>query len=101
MLSQDADADSVKRAILYIMTGDKVPLGTLNSLINNLHAIFKHPASTEVVLAMVGSSKIAVHLMAAVEEKTRFDEYDPLGEIIPKENTLDWDELDSCPEIRY
>lgn len=99
MLSQDADADSVKRAILYIMRGEKVPLGTLNSLINNLHAIFKHPGSTEVSLAMVGSNKIAVHLMAAVEEKTRFDEYDPLGEIIPKENTLDWDELDSSPEI--
>jgi cell division protein FtsZ len=39
-------------------------------------------------------------LLAAVCEKTRFDNYDPLGEVIPKENILDWDEMDSSPDIQ-
>jgi len=37
--------------------------------------------------------------MASIQEDTRFDRYDPLGEIIPKDNVLDWDELESSPDI--
>jgi hypothetical protein len=37
--------------------------------------------------------------VASAPQKTRFDRYDPLGNIIPKENVLDWDDLDSAPDI--
>ena len=37
--------------------------------------------------------------MAEVQETTRFDRYDPLSEIIPKQNILDWEEMDSSPDI--
>jgi hypothetical protein len=37
--------------------------------------------------------------MATVQDKTRFDKYDPLSEIIPQQNVLDWEELDSSPDI--
>jgi hypothetical protein len=38
-------------------------------------------------------------LLAAVHDKTRFDNYDPLAEVIPRENMLDWEEMDSSPDI--
>jgi cell division protein FtsZ len=52
-----------------------------------------------VILAMSNSERIKVHLMAEVQETTRFDRYDPLSEIIPKQNILDWEEMDSSPDI--
>ena len=99
MLSQNVQSDSIRRVVLYIMRGEKLPIGIINSLVNNLEAIFKDPAGGQIVLSISGSQQMKVHLMAAVKEKTRFDEYDPLGEVISDKDTLDWDEMDSSPEI--
>lgn len=40
-----------------------------------------------------------VYLMPSTVAETRFDRYDPISAIIPKENVLDWDEMDSYPDI--
>ena len=40
-----------------------------------------------------------VYLMPSTVGETRFDRYDPISAIIPKENVLDWDEMDSYPDI--
>ena len=40
-----------------------------------------------------------VYLMPSTVGETRFDRYDPISAIIPKENVLDCDEMDSYPDI--
>jgi hypothetical protein len=47
---------------------------------------------------MSSSSGVRIHLVASAPQKTRFDSYDPLGDIIP--DVLDWDEPDSAPDIK-
>ena len=47
----------------------------------------------------LSGSNLHVLLMPSIDGKTRFDRYDPISLIIPKENVLDWDEMDSCPDI--
>jgi cell division protein FtsZ len=101
MLYQNTYPTSVKRAIIHIIGGRKVPIGVLGSLVGNLQGIFKEgsDADTEFSVSLSGTDNLRVHLMASIEGKTRFDKYDPISEIIPKENVLDWDELDSSPDI--
>jgi hypothetical protein len=48
--------------------------------------------------SMAASDGVRVHLVASAPQKTRFDRYDPLGDIIP--DALDWDEPDSAPDIQ-
>jgi hypothetical protein len=45
------------------------------------------------------SKETKTHLVASVVGNTKFDNYDPLAQIIPSENILDWDEMDSSPAI--
>ena len=54
---------------------------------------------TEVSVPLSGANNLHVHLMPSTEAETRFDRYDPISVIIPKENVLDWDEMDSYPDI--
>jgi hypothetical protein len=81
------------------MGGENVPIGILNFIVSTIQEIFTEEKTPEVVLAMSDSKRITVHLMATVQDKTRFDKYDPLSEIIPQQNVLDWEELDSSPDI--
>jgi cell division protein FtsZ len=99
-LYENSDPSSIRMATLYLMGGTSLPVGTLNSISNTLQQIFKQQDVVDVSLAMPNSQSVKVHLLAAVHEKTRFDNYDPLGEVIPKENILDWDEMDSSPDIQ-
>ena len=99
MLYQNGDAGSVKSAILYVMGGMNVPLGLLNSLSNTLQKIFKHDVNTGVTIVLSNSDTTNIHLLATFDETTRFDDYDPLSQIIPEKNVLDWHEMDSSPEI--
>jgi cell division protein FtsZ len=99
MLCDNVDPNSVKRALLYVMGGENVPIGKLNFIVNTIQAIFKDEKTPEVILAMSNSERTKIHLMAEVQDTTRFDRYDPLSEIIPKQNILDWEELDSSPDI--
>jgi hypothetical protein len=47
---------------------------------------------------MAATDGVRVHLVASAPQKTRFDRYDPLGDVIP--DALDWDEPDSAPDIK-
>ncbi len=99
MLCDNVDPNSVKRALLYVMGGENVPIGKLDLIVNTVQAIFKNEKTPEVILTMSNSERTKIHLMAGVQDTTRFDRYDPLSEIIPKQNILDWEEMDSSPDI--
>lgn len=93
------NAETVKRAMVYVMGGDRVPVGDLNKLVGYVQSIFKEEGATEVAMSsMAASDGVRVHLIASAPQKTRFDRYDPLGDIIP--DVLDWDEPDSAPDIK-
>jgi cell division protein FtsZ len=99
MLYQNADAGSVKSAVLYVLGGKNVPLGLLNSLSNTIQKIFKEDANAGVAIALSNSDRTNVHLLASFDETTRFDDYDPLSQIIPEKNVLDWHDMDCSPDI--
>jgi cell division protein FtsZ len=100
MLYDDvSDASTVRRAMVYVMGGDRVPVGDLNKLVGYVQGIFKEDGTTEVAMSsMAASDGVRVHLVASAPQKTRFDRYDPLGDVIP--DALDWDEPDSAPDIQ-
>jgi folylpolyglutamate synthase/dihydropteroate synthase len=86
-------------ATLFLMAGSDLSVGTVNSIANTLQGIFKQQELIDVSITMPNSQALKAHLLAAVHEKTRFDNYDPLSEVIPKENMLDWEEMDSSPDF--
>ena len=94
------DASTIKRAMVYVMGGKRTPIGELNKLVGCVRGIFKEDGSIEVEMlsSMSTSNSVRVHLVASAPQKTRFDSYDPLGEIIP--DVLDWEEPDSAPDIK-
>ena len=99
MLLESVDPTSAKRAIIHVIGGEDVPIGVLSSLVGNLQGVFKEGTDTAISVSLSSSDNLGVHLMASVEGKTRFDKYDPISEHISKENVLDWDEMDSAPDI--
>lgn len=97
---QIADTGAIKRAMVYVMGGEKLPLRQLDSIVNYAQGIFKEEGTTEVAMtSMISSNGIRTHLIASATQKTRFDSYDPLA-VIPKENYLDWDDQESTPDIQ-
>lgn len=93
------DADTVKRAMVYVMGGDRIPLSDLDKIVGYVQGIFQDEGATEVAMSSVAANDgVRVHLIASAPQKTRFDRYDPLGDIIP--DALDWDEPDSAPDIK-
>lgn len=107
MLYRDtASSDPVRRAIVYVTGGEKLPVGVLNQLAGHAREIFRDEGTTEVSVVSApaaaqqdGGGGVRVHLVSSATAKTRFDSYDPLGEVIPLESHLDWDEPDSAPDI--
>jgi cell division protein FtsZ len=99
MLYDDvSDASTVRRAMVYVMGGDRVPVGDLNKLVGYVQGIFTEDGTTEVAMSSnAASDGVRIHLVASAPQRTRFDRYDPLGDIIP--DGLDWDEPDSAPDI--
>jgi cell division protein FtsZ len=94
------NASTIKRAMVYVMGGKRVAIGELNKLVSCVRGIFKEDGAIEVGMVTSASSSngVRVHLVASAPQKTRFDSYDPLGDIIP--DVLDWDEPDSAPDIK-
>ncbi|MGH9921138.1 MAG: cell division protein FtsZ [Nitrososphaerales archaeon] len=94
MLYSNVDPENVKRAMLYVIGGDRVPVGVLNTLVNSVHNILGENG-TEVGLSLSssGSKGVKVLLMASVLEQTRFDGYDPLN-MLPADSVMDWDEIE-------
>lgn len=113
MLYRDtASSDPVRRAIIYVTGGEKLPVGVLNQLAGQARGIFRDEGTTEISVVSApaaaaaaaqqdgsGGGGVRVHLVSSATAKTRFDSYDPLGEVIPLESHLDWEEPDSAPDI--
>lgn len=100
MLYRDVpNPEAIQRTMLYVMGGEKLPVGELNKMVGHMNGIFKLDSTTEVAMTSISSDSVAVHLMASSLQKVRFDSYDPLSEIFTKENTLDWDEPESSLDI--
>jgi cell division protein FtsZ len=94
------DPSAITRTMLYVMGAQSVPLGELNKIAGYAQGMFTLDTGTEVAITPVAASDgVKVHLMASARQKTRFDRYDPLGDLFPKESVLDWDEPDSAPDI--
>ena len=100
MLCENADLTSVKKVVLHIVGGQKVQLGVLDSVINNLHTVLNNDNFDGISMCISNSDETKTHLVASVRGKTKFDKYDPLAQIIPTQNVLDWEEMDSSPEIK-
>ncbi len=97
---QISDTGAIKRAMIYVAGGEKLPLSSLDRIVSYAQGIFKEEGTTQVAMStMASSGGIRTHMVVSATQKTRFDSYDPLG-IIPKENYLDWDELESTPDIQ-
>jgi len=90
MLYEDAPPSSVKRSILYILGGNNVPVGVLNSVSNIASSVFNQE-NTSVSQTIGSGEKSKVIMLSSVQGETHFDKYDPLG-IIPQEKTLDWEQ---------
>jgi len=94
MLYSDVEPDNVRRAMLYVIGGDKVPVGVLDSLVTSVQTILgKNGTEVGLSLSSSASEGVRVLLMASVLEKTRFNDYDPLN-IIPSDSVVDWDEIE-------
>ena len=97
------NSDAVLRTVVYVMGGKKLPISQLNHLVTNMEGIFKEEGSTEVALSSFETfsedTGVRVHLVSSILQKTRFDAYDPLGEIFDSDSHLDWEEPDSAPDL--
>jgi cell division protein FtsZ len=99
MLYPNNSSGRDKSAMLYVIGGKKVPLGLLNSLVNTLRSIYGDEINSGATVVISNLDNTNVHLLASFGHMTRFDDYDPLSQIIPSNNVLDWEEMDCSPEI--
>jgi len=99
MLYQNTDPENVTKAMVYIIGGQDVPIGTLDLLVSAIQKMFRDDTNkTQVSMAVTNSKSLKIHLVASVTDISRFDRYDPLG-IIPEKNVIDWEQPDSHPDI--
>ena len=99
MLLDSTDIESVRRTLVYVMVGDRISVGAMNGLVNTVQSIFRKDNLSDVDLVMSNTGRVNVHLLSSIISRTKFDRYDPLSEIIPCRNNLDWEELDCSPEF--
>ena len=90
MLYDNAPAGAVKRSMLYIVGGNNIPVGILNSITNLSSGII---GESDYQVDSSSSDESKVVMLSSIQGTTKFDKYDPLG-MIPKENTLDWTQPD-------
>ncbi|QMU53706.1 MAG: cell division protein FtsZ [Nitrosopumilus sp.] len=87
MLYDNAPPNLVKRSMLYVVGGNNIPTGVINS-ITNLSARIVNESNSQIdMTSNVKDSKVI--MLSSIQGMTKFDKYDPLG-VIPHENTLDW-----------
>ena len=91
MLYDNVAPNSVKRSMLYVVGGNNIPVGVINSITNLTTGILNESNSQIDMTSTSNDSKVV--MLSSIQGMTKFDNYDPLG-IIPQENTLDW----STPE---
>ena len=91
MLYENAPPNSVKHSILYVVGGENIPVGVLNSISNLTSGILNEEAHLDITSSTSDESKVV--MLSSIQGMSKFDRYDPLG-MIPQENTLDWTEPD-------
>ena len=91
MLYENAPPNSIKRSMLYVVGGNNIPVGVINSITSITAGILNESNSQIDMASTSDESKIV--MLSSIQGMTKFDKYDPLG-TIPQENTLDW----STPE---
>lgn len=89
MLYANGSASETKHSILYVLGGEKIPVGMLNTITKLTSGIFND--KNRIDFAIEPSKESKVMMVSALQNQTHFDSYDPLN-MIPQENTLDWDE---------
>jgi len=87
MLYGNAPPNSVKRSILYVVGGNNIPVGIINSITNLTSGILNDSNSQIDMSSTSDESKVV--MLSSVQGMTKFENYDPLG-MIPQEDTLDW-----------
>ena len=87
MLYGNAPPNAVKRSMLYVVGGNNIPVGVLNSITSLTNGILNESNSQVDMTSTSDESKVV--MLSSIQGMTKFDNYDPLG-IIPQEDTLDW-----------
>jgi len=87
MLYGNAPPNSVKRSMLYVVGGNNIPVGILNSITSLTAGILNESNSQIDTSSTADESRVV--MLSSVQGMTKFDSYDPLG-MIPQESTLDW-----------
>ncbi|MDC4231331.1 MAG: cell division protein FtsZ [Nitrosopumilus sp.] len=87
MLYGNTPPNTVKRSMLYVVGGNNIPVGVLNSITNLTSGILNESNSQIDMTSTSEESKVV--MLSSIQGMTKFDNYDPLG-IIPQEDTLDW-----------
>lgn len=91
MLYGDAPPNSVKKSMLYVVGGDSIPVGIINSITSLTKGVLNQESQIDMTSGSSDESKVI--MLSSIQGMTKFDSYDPLG-MIPKENTLDWSNPD-------
>lgn len=89
MLYENTSPNTVKRSMLYVVGGNNIPVGIINSITNMTSGILGE--SSQVDMTSDRESKIV--MLSSIQGMTKFEKYDPLG-MIPHEDTLDWSHPD-------
>jgi len=87
MLYENAPPNSVKHSMLYVVGGNNIPAGILNSITNLTSGILGETSSHIDMSSSTSESKVI--MLSSIQGMTKFEKYDPLG-MIPQEDTLDW-----------
>ncbi len=90
MLYQNASPNAVKNSMLYVVGGENIPVGVINSIKNISNGMTNESHSQ---ISMSSSEESKIVMLSSVQTMTKFENYDPLG-MIPQEKTLDWDTPD-------
>lgn len=90
MLYDNAPTNTVKRSMLYVVGGNNIPVGVINSITNLTRGILGE-SSSQVDIASSKESKIV--MLTSIKGMAKFEKYDPLG-IISQTDTLDWSHPD-------
>ena len=89
MLYDTAPPNAVKSSIIYVTGGENVPIGVINSITNISNGI-TNESHTKIDMT---SDESKIVMLSSIQGMTKFDRYDPLGDI-PQEDTLDWETPD-------
>ena len=91
MLYENAPPNAVKCSMLYVVGGNNIPVGVLNSITSLTSGILSESSAQVDLTSSSNESKIV--MLSSIQGMTKFEKYDPLG-MIPQEDTLDWSHPD-------